>query len=133
MRKLLLVVLVVLLAAAAVVLSGCGSAPAAISGLWYEETGYGGTIEFKAGGAYTMDVWGMNLNGKYTFDESRNAGEIVVEFMGESTSSPFSVEGGKLLVDGATYTRDKVEQKSLEDAFDDWGAEIEGAFEGLME
>lgn len=133
MKKLCLVVLVVLLIATAAVFSACGSAPAAISGLWYEETGYGGTIEFKAGGAYTMDVWGMKFNGKYTFDESSNAGEIVVEFMGEKSTTAFTVAGGKLMMEGSAYTRDKVEQKSLDDAFEDWDLELEGALEGLTE
>lgn len=109
---LVLVVLVVMAAA------GCGAA-SSIAGLWYEETGVAGTIDFKSDGTCEMEAMGFKISGTYTFEDTKSEGQITIDFMGEKTTSPFTVKDGKLSIDGSIYTRNKVEQANLSELFGD--------------
>lgn len=88
-----------------------GSAASGIVGTWYEQSGFAGTLNFKTDGTFEMTAMGVPLSGEYTFDSKNNTGEMSI--MGQSTE--FSIEGGLLNLDGATYTRDYVKQQDLSD------------------
>jgi len=90
-----------------------------ILGLWYEETGYAGTLEFYPDGTYEMDAMGMTFSGTYTFDPGSGSGELMLEFMGEESTSDFEISGGKLEVDGSVYQREPVEQKDMEELLEE--------------
>lgn len=102
-----LVVLLSLIAA----LAGCGAVSRDISGLWYEETGYGGTIEFKSGGAVTYSALDETYNGKYTFDDEKDEGKTKINDVEEE----FYIKDNKLMWDGSIFTRKEVDQKTEED------------------
>lgn len=118
-RVIVLVVLLVVLIAA---FAGCGSPAGSIDGLWYEETGFAGTMEFKSGGNCSMEAMGMKFDGKYTFDAAK--GEGTIEIMEQKSS--FKLENGKLNMDGAIYTREKVEQQGLDTLLEGFGDALEG-------
>lgn len=100
-----LIVLFLLLAVLAVMFAGCGSPANGVGGLWYEETGFGGTLEFKAEGVVTATIMGTPMDGAYTFDAATGKGTITML----NAESPFELKDGKLDIDGTIYTRDKVE------------------------
>ena len=87
-----------------------------IVGMWYETTGYGGTLEFYNNGTYNMSVMGMSLSGDYTFDPASGTGEMNLDFAGDTTTSTMSLSNGVLDVDGTEYTMNYVEQMDLDDA-----------------
>ncbi len=117
-----IVALFVLLVVVAALFAGCGASANDISGLWYEETGYGGTLEFKAGGNFKMEMMGVPLEGKYTFDAAKGTGTMTL--FGEE--GKFKLENGKLNLDGAVYTRTKVEQQNIGDLLEGLGGALEG-------
>jgi len=128
MKKILIVI--VLFGMMAVLLFGCGAPASSIAGIWYEQNGFG-TVEFKGGGKCTQDAMGFKMDGNYTFDEAKGEGEITVEFWGEKSTSSFVFTDGNIVMEGATYTRTKVEQKSISDAFDEAFSEMGDALKGL--
>lgn len=119
--KIRIVALVVLMSVLIAVFAGCGAAANSVAGLWYEETGFGGTIEFKSGGVVTISALGMSYDGTYTFDAAKGAGTATFD----GSDSEFMVKDGKLISEGLTYTREVVEQK-LDDALEDLGNTLDG-------
>lgn len=114
------ILFVALVVIVAVAFAACGPA-STISGLWYEETGYGGTLEFKSGGVVTMSALGLTIDGTYTFDAAKGEGKITLSVMGQESSQDFTYADGKISVSGATYTKNKVEQKNVEDLLNSLG------------
>lgn len=106
----LFVALVIIVAAFA----ACGPANA-LNGLWYEKTGYAGTMEFKSGGVVTMKAMGVSIDGTYTFDAAKNEGTITISAAGQEGTTDFTLSNGEINIESAVYTRDKVEQKDIED------------------
>jgi len=84
-----------------------------ILGLWYETTGYGGTLEFYVDGTYTMTMMGVAVNGTYEYDAVSGCGTIYEELSG--TEYPLTISDGLLTIDSLQYTRDYVEQYDLND------------------
>jgi hypothetical protein len=111
-----LVIAVVLLV---LLLPGGGNAD--LAGVWYDESGYGGTIDFKANGTFDMQVAGMNMPGTYTFDKNKSKGTLSITYFGESEEMPFKLEGDRLNVDGVWYTKAYVEQFDYSDMLDEYG------------
>ncbi len=91
-----------------------------LAGMWYDETGYGGVVDFKANGTFDMQVAGMTMPGTYTFDKSKNTGKLSISYLGESEEIPFKLDGSRLNIDGAWYTRDAVEQFNYNDMLGDF-------------
>jgi hypothetical protein len=87
-----------------------------IKGLWYETSGYGGTIEFYADGTYDMTIMGYTFGGTYEYDAAAGTGVLHENDTGESY--PLTVSNGMLETDGYQYTRDYVEQYDLSDLED---------------
>lgn len=114
------IILCVLLVAIVVAFAACGPANS-INGLWYEETGFGGTLEFKSGGVVTMVVMGITVDGTYTFDAAKGEGSFTISIMGQEGTQDFTLADGELNVDGAIYTREKVEQQDLGDVLEGLG------------
>jgi len=109
---------VLIIAVLAVVFAGCGGGSPLV-GKWYEETGYAGTMEFKDDGTCELEAMGFKFDGEYEFDAKTGEGEITIEFMGETESQDFEFKDGKLNIEGAMYTKTVVEQKSMEEVFEE--------------
>lgn len=92
-----------------------------LQGTWYDETGYGGTVDFKANGTFDMRVAGMTVPGTYTFDKNKNTGRLSISDLGESDEVPFKLDGDRLNIGGAWYTKDYVEQIDYSDMLGDFG------------
>jgi hypothetical protein len=112
-----IVSLITLLVVLVVVVAGCGASANSVSGLWYDESGVTGTLEFKSGDVVSASIMGITLDGKYTFDAATGKGTITLM----DSESEFELKDGKLSLDGSTYTRDKVEQQDLSDAMEGHG------------
>ncbi len=100
-----------------VILPGGGKSE--LVGTWYEQTGYGGSIEFKADGTYDYNAMGFPISGKYTFNSTSKTGEMQIEMMGVSQNMSFKLDGNTLLMEGSVFTRDYVEQQDLSDMLGD--------------
>ena len=86
-----------------------GSAQAGdIVGLWYETTGYGGTLEFYSDGTYEMAMMNFVFGGTYEYD-SVSASWLLYE---DSTGTTYTLTltDGTINVNTMTYTREVVEQ-----------------------
>jgi hypothetical protein len=94
-----------------VVLTGGNASGNGILGTWYEQSGFAGTLNFKAGGDVDMEVMGQTITGEYTFDQKAGSGELTV--LGQT--GEFYLEDGLLNMEGAMYTRDHVDQQDLSD------------------
>ncbi len=92
-----------------------------LAGVWYEETGYGGTIEFRADGTFDMQVAGMTMPGTYTFDKNKSTGKLSINYLGESEQEPFKLDGDRLNIGGSWFTRNYVEQFDYNDMLGDFG------------
>jgi len=114
MKRLLILALAVLLV---VSMAACGGA-SPVMGTWYEESGYG-IVEFKGGGKCTMEAMGMSFDGTYTLNEENGEGVITIEFLGEKADTLFTFDGEELVMDNMRYTKNKVAQKDIGDAFDE--------------
>ncbi len=79
-----------------------------IQGLWYETTGYGGTLEFYNDGTYDMTIVGYVFKGTYDYDASLGTGTLYEHDTGETY--PLTVSNGILETDGYQYTAEYVEQ-----------------------
>jgi hypothetical protein len=90
-----------------------------IAGKWYEQTGFGGTVEFLSGGNVNYEAAGFPMSGKYTYNSGSKTGQMTIEIFGMSEDVDFALEGNMLNVDGAYFTRDVVEQQDLSDMMDD--------------
>lgn len=108
------VILVTALVVIVAALAACGAANT-VNGLWYEKTGLAGTLEFKSGGVVTMSVMGLNIDGTYTFDAAKSEGSLTISFAGTEQTSNFTLKDGQINLDGAIYTKEKVEQQNLGD------------------
>ncbi len=118
-----LISLSVLLVVLAVMFAGCGAPANSVTGMWYDEAGMAGTIDFKADGNCKLSAMGIDIDATYKFDAA--AGKGTMTLMGQDAE--FTVSDGKLKVsDGTTYTRTKVEQQSLEDMMEGLGEALEG-------
>jgi len=84
-----------------------------VEGLWYETTGYGGTLELYADGTYDMTIVGYVFSGTYEYDASSGTG-MLYEHDTRDTYS-LTVSNGMLETDGYQYTRDFVEQYDWSD------------------
>ena len=80
--------------------------------IWYDQAGVYGTIEFFNDNTYTMVIYGVTTNGTYTYDSAAGTGEMTSEL---GLSGTFSYAAGTLTFDGATYTKDYVEQQTAPD------------------
>lgn len=116
-------VLIIAIILLAVLLPRAGNAD--LQGTWYDETGYGGTVDFKANGTFDMRVAGMTVPGTYTFDKNKNTGRLSISDLGESDEVPFKLDGDRLNIDGAWYTKDYVEQIDYSDMLNDFGGIFE--------
>lgn len=94
---------------------------AGLVGTWYDETGYSGTVEFRANGTFEMETAGMTMPGTYTFDKNKNTGKLSISYMGESEEAPFKLDGDRLNIYGVWYTREYVEQFDYSDMLEDYG------------
>lgn len=112
-------VLIIAIILLVVLLPRGGSAQ--LAGTWYDETGYGGTIDFRADGTYDMQVAGMAVPGTYTFDKNKSTGKLSISYMGESDLIPFKMDGDRLNIDGTWYTKNYVEQFDYNNMLDDFG------------
>jgi len=90
-----------------------GGVTTGIQGLWYETTGYGGTLELYGDGTYDMTIAGYVFRGTYEYDASSGAGTLYERDTGETY--PLTVSNGVLETDGYQYTRDYVEQYDWSD------------------
>lgn len=101
-----------------------------ITGKWYEQTGTGGTIEFLKDGTVNYEAMGFSVTGEYTYNAGAKSGQMTIEIMGVSGGIDFELQGNMLVIEGAYYTRDYVEQQNLSDMLDDFG--LDGsALDGL--
>lgn len=80
-----------------------------IYGLWYETTGYAGTIHFYTDGTYEMTMTGNVLSG--IFDYKTSNGEVTLF----PDTYQFTYENGVLFWEDFQYTRDYVEQYDRND------------------
>lgn len=92
-----------------------------VAGTWYEETGYGGTIDFRADGTFDMQVAGMTMPGTYTFDKNKNTGKLSINYLGESEQEPFKLDGDRLNIGGTWFTKNYVEQFDYNNMLGDLG------------
>ena len=118
MKKTLILVIALVVIVAA--LAACGAANG-VNGLWYEKTGFAGTMEFKSGGVVTMAVMGMTIDGTYTFDAAKSEGTITISVGGQGGTQDFKLADGQLDLGGTIYTREKVEQQDLGDLLNGLG------------
>lgn len=114
------ILFVALVIIVAVAFAACGPANS-LNGLWYEKTGFGGTLEFKSGGVLSMVAMGLTIDGTYTFDAAKGEGKLTVSFKGQDSTQDFTLADGELNVGGAVYTRDKVEQQDINDMLEGLG------------
>ena len=112
-------VLIIAIILLVVLLPRGGSAE--LAGVWYEETGYGGTIEFRADGTFDMQVAGMTMPGTYTFDKNKSTGKLSISYLGENEQEPFKLDGDRLNIGGSWFTRNYVEQFDYNDMLGDFG------------
>ncbi len=80
-----------------------------ISGIWYETTGYGGTLEFFTDGTYSMTVADIALGGTYDYDAATSSWRLH-EDLTDTTYMAALSDDGLLSLDSIQYTRDFVEQ-----------------------
>ena len=104
-----IIVLFVLLVVLVIAFAGCGAPANDISGLWYETTGFAGTLEFKGGGAVSLKMLGVSIDGTYKFDAATGKGTITMM----EDEQEFEFKDGEINLDGMMYTRDKVEPQDL--------------------
>lgn len=77
-------------------------------GLWYETTGYGGTIEFFTDGTYEMTVMGIVFGGTFEYDAASDSWLLNILDSGETYT--LTMSGDSINVNSMQYTRDYVEQ-----------------------
>ena len=82
-----------------------------ITGLWYETTGYGGTLEFSTDGTYMMTMLELSFGGTYAFDAASASWILHDELSG--TTYTVTLTDGYLTMDTLQYTRDYVEPIDL--------------------
>jgi hypothetical protein len=113
------VILLILVIALFAVFSGCGASTQDITGLWYDKTGFAGTIEFKEDGTVTLVMSDQTYNGTYNFDNNNGEGTINITDPVE-TASGFILSNGEINVDNgsAIYKRDKVNSRKIGDVID---------------
>jgi hypothetical protein len=92
-----------------------------VTGTWYEETGYGGTIDFRADGTFDMQVAGMTMPGTYTFDKNKSTGKLSINYLGESEQESFKLDGDRLNIGGSWFTKNYVEQFDYGNMMEDFG------------
>ncbi len=80
-----------------------------ISGIWYETTGYGGTLEFFTDGTYSMTVSDIALGGTYDYDAASSSWRLHEDLTGTTYTAALS-DDGLLNLDSIQYTRHFVEQ-----------------------
>lgn len=78
-----------------------------IQGIWYETTGYGGTLEFYSDGTYAMVVMGYTFGGTYEYNPSTGQGLLGDADSGDTYE--FTLTNGVFEMDAMQYTRDYVE------------------------
>lgn len=96
-----------------VIIEDADAVPATLTGIWYETTGYGGTIEFFDDGTYLVVVAGVEYSGTYTYDPAFAMGTVVDPVINEEVGIQF--EDGLLRIESIYYTRDYVEQYDWND------------------
>ena len=94
-----------------------GMVPAALQGTWYETTGMGGTLAFKSYGELDSVVFGVAYKGTYQYDGATQQGIISRNTTDEEGDLEFTCDGTTLEVSGATFTKQYVEQQTLDDLF----------------
>ncbi len=80
-----------------------------ISGIWYETTGYGGTLEFFTDGTYSMTVIDIALGGTYEYNAASSSWNLLEDLTGTAYTAALSGDG-YLSLNSLQYTRDFVEQ-----------------------
>lgn len=134
--------LVVSIACLVIVFAGCGGQESTVVGTWYEKNGVGGIIEFTEDGVCKADLFGIILEGTYEYDAKAAKGTINMNVADEENESTFVYKDGNVIIEDIVYTKEKVEQKNLEDALNevkdelnesmnDLGEGMDGALEGL--
>lgn len=81
-------------------------------GVWYDQSGIYGTIEFFDDSTYTLIVYGVSTSGTYAYDSAAGTGELAFEY---SDPGVFSYASGTLTLDGIYYTQDYVAQQTAPD------------------
>ncbi len=81
-------------------------------GVWYDQSGVYGTIEFFNDNTFTLVVYGILTNGTYTYDSAAGTGQLTLE---NSDPGTFTYANGTLTLDGVTYTQDYVLQQAEPD------------------
>ena len=94
-----------------VVLLTGGQGKTGIPGIWYETTGYGGTMTFNPNSTFEMELMGMTFSGTYTFDDTTGIGEITLDYLGTQIPGNIYLKDGTLDFEGTEYTRNYVEPK----------------------
>lgn len=134
--------LVVAIACLVAMFAACGNKDAVVVGTWYEKNGIGGIIELTEDGACKADLFGIILEGTYEYDAKAAKGTINMNVEDADQESTFVYKDGNLIIEDIVYTKEVVEQKSLEDtlnevqdelneSMNELGEGMDGALEGL--
>ena len=83
-----------------------------LPGVWYDQSGVYGTIEFLEDGTCSLVIYGISSGGTYTYDSTAGTGELSSEFGDMGT---FTYSNGTFVLDGVTYTQDYVSQQTTPD------------------
>lgn len=112
MKKIAIILVLIIIPVA--FYSGCRASANDISGLWYDKTGFAGTLEFKDGGVVALAISDKVYSGTYSFDAENGKGKINIDDPIVIESS-FTLSDGLLNVDNGavTYTRDKTNQQDV--------------------
>ena len=85
-----------------------------VAGMWYDETGFGGTVQFFKDDRISITMIGVPFTGTYSFEEDSGTGQITIDEMSgvemDEESAPFILDDGTLEIDGSFYTREYVPQ-----------------------
>lgn len=132
MKKRILTLLVAI-ACLVIVFAGCGGQEADVVGTWYEVNGVGGIIELTEDGVCKADLFGITLEGTYKYDVKAAKGTINMNVEDPDQESAFVYKDGKLIIEDIVYTKEVVEQKSLEDALNEVQDELNESMENIGE
>ena len=81
----------------------------AIAGLWYEQTGEMGTVEFAQDGTVKVVNYNGEFGGTATYDPVNKVGEININLYGNAEPVDFHLDGNTLFINETAFTRDAVE------------------------
>ena len=95
-----------------------GMVPADLKGTWYETTGMGGTLEFKASGVLAYTIYGDEGEGTYEYNSATGEGSLSRMSGDEEVEFTFTCDGTTITMDDVIYTKEYVEQVDFSDIFE---------------